>query len=166
MMRSSSNVAALRARPVAPAAALALALASCGGETVSRWLEVPQYSSSFLLTPGGNVGLRVGPRGEGVGPLVIALEGADGGPVPPPLVATMPPILGGDCKDRVRPLGPSSVFVWGMCQDLPYLLAIVTADPAALPGDVPLRVRLDYQEWPLGPWRRAVAPLTVSIRPP
>lgn len=152
-------------RATSHAAAAALLVAACGGEARNSWLKMPDYPSAFVVAPGGDVAIPVGPSGDGVEPLVITLEGSDGEPVAPPLAAEIPLVSsGGDCG--IQRLGPSSVFVWHMCPDIPYLRAVVTAEPGAAQADVPLRARVDYHVRPWGPSRQALAPLAVSIRPP
>ncbi len=157
------------ARAAAWAAAAALGLAACGGSAPRSWLQLPAYASPIAVAPGQSVGIGIGARGEAVGPLLIAVEGGDGGPVPPPLVVAIPPVLGfGDCEVAVLASDPPAALVKEMCADLWYLRAVITAAQNAAPGDVPLRIRVDYVEYNFGlaTLKRAVAPFTVSIAQP
>ena len=103
-----------------------------------------------------------------MGPLLIAVEGSDGGPVPAPLAVTIPPVLGGDYEVAVLASDPPAALVKEMCSDLWYLRAVISAAQGAAPGDVPLRLRVDYVEHYLGlaAVKTAVAPFTVTITQP
>lgn len=84
------------------------------------------------------------------------------------MVATIPQVIGGDCEVAVLASDPPAALVKKMCADLWYLRAVITAAQGAAPGDVLLRLRVDYVEHNLGlgTLKRAVAPFTVSIAQP
>ncbi len=156
------------ARAAGWAAAAVLVLTACGGSAPRPWLELPAYASPIAVAPGESVAIGIGARGEAVGPLLIVVEGGDGGPVPAPLVATIPRVIRGDCEVAVLASDPPAALVKEMCADLWYLRAVITAAQGAAPGDVLLRLRVDYVEYNLGlgAVKRAVAPFTVSIAQP